>query len=540
MPIPTPGPDEGEQDFISRCIGAVTHADPERDPKQTQAICYAQWRRKEQMHPDFTRILATFIKQYGEEGQAKFNNFVALNSLKTDREYKPQAQFTESFQWVEPLISKYREDAEAKYYKVIALTANVSMNNNDYSDYEKLKAATPSLTYRPVNINHDEAKWLPFPRTRVDFTQADEMSVEATLRVDNQDKWLQDKLPPNKGIAQVSIEGRPAPEGMNTGFHFTGLALLETGVHLPGDPLTEIQPLFLNESVGSEMCKLINGQVVCKRETNLKESEKTKMSTKEAELKATGKCVCPMCGQIDEQSEKECALQKCSRDSCGHQMQIQTDRASKKEAEAATPEYKPEEMVAKLLKESAAQKAENVKLQEQFTVVEAEKRKLSEEALHQAARISDLEFDLNQRAAKLRSIEESLAQTQKDFSRVDTERKFAFRERDEAQVKLAAEAQARMNALKEQSNLQVECADANERVSRTVSENLDLSKRLAEYSRKINEKDKAIESKDKALAEKDAEITKTNEKVTKALRFQSWAWRELKRAGVAVVESAEP
>jgi chromosome segregation ATPase len=204
-----------------------------------------------------------------------------------------------------------------------------------------------------------------------------------------------------------------------------------------------------------------------------------------------------------------------------------------------SPEYNPEEMLAKLLKESAAQKAENLKLQEQVETVEKEKKKLQEEIRVQAGKLSDYEFDLKQRESKLKSLDESYQQLHKDFLRVDTERKFAFKERDEVQVKLAAEVQSKMNAIKEQSNLQIECAEANERVSKTASENLELSKKLAEYSRKVNDKDKVIAEKEKALSEKDADLTKMNDKVKKALRFQSWAWKELQKAGVAVVESAE-
>ena len=197
------------------------------------------------MHADFTRIFSLFVRRYGALAKEKFDSFIEKNGLDILKAYNPKVQFKESFEWVEPLIQSYTTDSEAKYYLVRALTANISMNNNDYSDFAKMQSAAPTLSWRPVNLNHDHEKWLPYPRTRVDFSNANELSVEATLRVDNRDKWLQDKLDKNE-IIHPSIEGRPSPTG---GYHFTGLALLEKGVELAGDPLTEILPLAFNESI---------------------------------------------------------------------------------------------------------------------------------------------------------------------------------------------------------------------------------------------------------------------------------------------------
>ena len=74
--------------------------------------------KSESMHSDFERIFLTFIKHYGDElGHEKFDNFIKLNKLKVEKPYTPQAQFMEKFSWVEPLISFYRQDKEAKYYR---------------------------------------------------------------------------------------------------------------------------------------------------------------------------------------------------------------------------------------------------------------------------------------------------------------------------------------------------------------------------------------------------------------------------------------
>jgi len=284
--------------------------------------------KREDLHSDFQRIYQLFLKQFGEdEGPARFSVFIDSNELDPEKPYNPLLQFTESFQWVQPLIRYYKTDHEAKYYLVRALTANISMNHNDYSDYTKLKQAALSLSHRPVNINHNHSRWLPFPRTRVDFTRFDDMSVEATLRVDNEDAWLQQKLDAGD-ILHPSIEGRPEPEGMGEGWHFTGMALLEKGAHLPGDPLTEIKPIFF-ESVGNQVCKLVDGNVVCddscltetqevgERENKVKEDNKEVSEIAKA-LPLPNSCTCPECGQIDRLTVEVCDRQKCSE--CGHQM----------------------------------------------------------------------------------------------------------------------------------------------------------------------------------------------------------------------------
>jgi hypothetical protein len=232
-------------------------------PDQRAAICHSKF-REESMHPDFERILSKFIKRYGKEGTKRFVNFIKKNSLDILKAYNPQSQFQESFEWIEPLIKPYKQDHEAKYYLVSALTADISMNNTDYGPEDRLAREDSSMNWRPVNIGHDHNRWLAYPRTRVDFSAMNEFTLEATLRVDNQDKWLQDKLD-SGAIAYPSIEGRPHPiEGR---YHFTGLALLEKGVDLPGEPLSEIVPLVFNESVGKSLCEFKDGRMVCECET---------------------------------------------------------------------------------------------------------------------------------------------------------------------------------------------------------------------------------------------------------------------------------
>jgi len=218
------------------------------------------------MHPDFERILYTFNNHFKDgSGFDRFQKFIDQNRLDIAKPYG-RSQLHESFQWLEPEIQFLKQDKDAKYYKVVALTANVSMNLNDYSNYRKLITSAPSLTVKPINLNHDHGKWQPFPRTRVDLTGAEDMSVETLVRVDNADAYLQKQLdhdasvPESEWICHPSIEGYRGEDGE---IEFTGLALLEKGAELPGDPLTEIVPLILNESVRNQICKVVDGKVQC-------------------------------------------------------------------------------------------------------------------------------------------------------------------------------------------------------------------------------------------------------------------------------------
>ena len=261
--MPTPSSGETEQEFISRCMA---YPDMQKYPQeQRAAICYSIW-RGEAVHPDFQRIISLFFNRYGiDEAIKKFSKFIEQNGLNIGKQYNPKIQFQESFEWIEPLIKPYKQDKDAKYYLVTALTADISMNNVDYGPEDRLAREDSSMNWRPVNLNHDHSKWLPYPRTRVDFSAANEFSLEATLRVDNRDVWLQRML--DKGeIQHPSIEGRPHP--ISGRYHFTGLALLEKGIELPGSPLSEIVPLVFNESVGKSLCEFRDGKLVCECQTN--------------------------------------------------------------------------------------------------------------------------------------------------------------------------------------------------------------------------------------------------------------------------------
>jgi len=48
MPIPNPGDDESESDFVGRCVSQLTNEDPEMSQAQAVAICFDTYRKAKQ------------------------------------------------------------------------------------------------------------------------------------------------------------------------------------------------------------------------------------------------------------------------------------------------------------------------------------------------------------------------------------------------------------------------------------------------------------------------------------------------------------
>ncbi len=269
----------------------------------------------EPLSPDFQRILDNFIRQYGKEkGTELFWKWINKHNLKPDKPYQNTDQLTEcigdlcnslqeSFRWIdEPLISYYKSDDTGKYYKCLALTANMSMNYNDYSDLPEFRQAAGTLTWRPLNLNHDHKKFLPFPENRVDYATFEDNGVETVIRIDNAQRDVQ-RMIENGEILHPSIEANPrgltvTDRKTPSRWNYTAMALLQKGVTLPGDPLTYLEPLPLNESLGKSLVESLS---VEKEEQTMSknEKEKTNKSTTSPPLKeykgVDGIDVCGQC-----------------------------------------------------------------------------------------------------------------------------------------------------------------------------------------------------------------------------------------------------
>ncbi len=528
------------------------------------AIAWAavnKW-RGESLHPKFKRILELFMKQHGsEEGIAKFETFLVNNELDPTRDYTPTAQYRESYEWVTPLIKFYKQDSEAKYYLVTALTANISMNNNDYSDFAKMQKAAETMCWRPININHNHTQWLSFPQNRVDFSKAnaDEYAVECTIRIDNSEREIQQKLD-NGEILHPSIEARGNLEG---GYTFTGLALLEKGVELPGDPLTEIVPLFLNESVGKSICRLIDGKMVCDCEIN-----------EDANIESFGDASYPdSCfayvpdsakGENGNKSDRKFPYKNKDgsidlphvRNALARLDQADIPSAEKTRIRnllqgilnRENPDYEPSESRKKEVScevtTNLSEKSELAKLKAEKSTLELENYNLKEKVEAEEAARKTAEANLTkQRLESTKLLEENNAKI------------LTLTGQLEESHRAEANANKKIDALNKQiSELIIEQNKHIGELQKQLTEALEsrdqfkaLSEKLAvEHENDVKKNQKFIEESvsnnntitdlTEQLLTKNAEIKRLQEKIQKAQRFQTWAFKELKQAGVTCVE----
>ena len=133
------------------------------------------------------------------------------------------------------------EDIEvpgAVKWHVEAIHVTTTRNGRKFTISE-LREAGRSLSFRPLDINHDPEKVLPFPENKtlhMSFNES-KMAVEGIISV--ADQTVNAQIESGK-ISSVSIEQIPSKETCNEilceqhGVAFIGLGLLERGV-LPGD-----------------------------------------------------------------------------------------------------------------------------------------------------------------------------------------------------------------------------------------------------------------------------------------------------------------
>jgi hypothetical protein len=130
------------------------------------------------------------------------------------------------------------EHPEAKVWKVEAIHVTTTRNRRKFTLTE-LKEAGRSLSFRPLDINHDMDRVLPFPENKtrhMSFNQ-EKGVVEGTISVADKETNFAIET---KKIEAVSIEQIPTKETCNEvsceqhGVAFIALGLLEKGV-LPGD-----------------------------------------------------------------------------------------------------------------------------------------------------------------------------------------------------------------------------------------------------------------------------------------------------------------
>lgn len=138
----------------------------------------------------------------------------------------------------------------AKFWKVDAIHVTTTGNKRKFTSMELDKAGR-SLSFRPLDINHDENRLLPFPQNSTMEMNFDNTKMAVTGRIRVSDHLINAQIE-SGFLSDVSIEQIPtAGESCNEilceqhGVAFVGLALLERGV-MPGDPRAKI---IRNESI---------------------------------------------------------------------------------------------------------------------------------------------------------------------------------------------------------------------------------------------------------------------------------------------------
>lgn len=168
-------------------------------------------------------------------------------------------------------FEKLSEDENGATYHVEAIHVTTTGNNRKYTK-EELVLAGRSLSFRPININHDESRFLPY-----DYANPTGPNSNTTLVMDFDpakngvvgDVWITDKatreaLDSDK-IKTVSIEQVPTKGEAcscmidkctceQLGIVFTAIGLLETfrGVQ-PGDSSAKISKESIHDDMGDCM-----------------------------------------------------------------------------------------------------------------------------------------------------------------------------------------------------------------------------------------------------------------------------------------------
>lgn len=147
---------------------------------------------------------------------------------------------------------KENEDG-SHIYKIRAISATVTGNRRDYTERE-LPVSARSLSFRPLNINHDHSEWLGFPenQTEVMDWDAQERAVVGTMKIS--DPQIIEMIDSGKikklSIEQVPYKGETCDrfKCIQNGIIFTALALLTEGVRA-GDESTYIKRIERLEDI---------------------------------------------------------------------------------------------------------------------------------------------------------------------------------------------------------------------------------------------------------------------------------------------------
>ena len=519
--------------------------DKDKDEGKASTVAWGAVKRaqsKESMHPDFKRVLGLFTTRHGEgAGLTRFAKFVLDNALDISNRYHPanQGKIKESFEWAKPFIKYLKEDAEAKYYAVTCLDAIVSMNNNDYTDWNKMKMAGESMNYRPVSLNHNN-QWYSYPRTRLDYSRAEDLAVEGILRVDNRDKEFQQMLDhdpsidESKWINHPSIEGRPNLDG--TGFHFTGITFLQKGYAIPGDPLSEVAPLFQESVQGKEPIFTEGFKIGLEDESNHRDVSPMSTTQKSDEKILNEEHEAKMASIRADLSDQNLDLQKKVEYLTGEKSNYINELAKAQNELSKTSAIKAEFEKMKVQVGESAQRV----VKEQTEHGET-KTKLVE----QESRVAELEKIIASLEARIKLLQAEIDKSTEAVATVQTQNDNLRRNYNDMTVKDAELIQKNLNEVRERARIQQENADIREKMADNIRELSNLTTKRSEDAKRLitleSELHKVKETARLREAVLEKQVADTNTLIESARKYQKWANKELERAGVVTLqEDKEP
>lgn len=133
MPLPKPRKGEKQNDFISRCMSAVKDEFPGQ--KQRTAVCFSQWRQKEQ-------------GEIEDEDEEEGDEEIEMEHFKY-----PMRENWQMLEFNVPIIENYTINDEF-IIKGKAISETTTHNNHKYIA-EELEKAAPSLLNKPLLIDHE-------------------------------------------------------------------------------------------------------------------------------------------------------------------------------------------------------------------------------------------------------------------------------------------------------------------------------------------------------------------------------------------------
>lgn len=169
-------------------------------------------------------------------------------------------------------LGEDRDVPGSKKWSVEAIHVTTTRNRRKFTQME-LEKAGRSLSFRPLNINHDESRQLPFTENmtlNMDFNP-DKMLVEGKIRVVDPaiNAMIETGRINTVSIEQIPTQGETCNEILceQHGVAFIGLALLESDV-LPGDKDAKIIRTESAEFVKIDELLVSDAQRTCKECTD--------------------------------------------------------------------------------------------------------------------------------------------------------------------------------------------------------------------------------------------------------------------------------